>query len=116
MELWRGTSGSGRTSIDLGSLAGLPCEMAISAIAQALTSQDGDSEKICAAMNHALVEALDGVAIFDPQQITDGVIVDTMICYLAESIFCKWLWILTRHGIKRILLQKPSMQKLNFES
>lgn len=38
-------------------------------------------------MNHALVEALDGVAIFDPQQITDGVIVDTMICYLAESIF-----------------------------
>jgi hypothetical protein len=77
----------GEPSIDLGSLAGLPCEMAISAIAQALTSQDGDSEKICAAMNHALVEALDGVAIFDPQQITDGVIVDTMICYLAESIF-----------------------------
>ena len=51
------------------------------------TSQDGDSEKICAAMNHALVEALDGVEIFDPQKITDGVIVDTMIGYLAESIF-----------------------------
>jgi len=77
----------GEPSIDLGSLAGLSCEMAISAIAQALTSQDGDSEKICAAMNHALVEALDDIAIFDPQQITDGVIVDTMICYLAESIF-----------------------------
>ena len=27
-------------------------------------------------MNHALVEALDGVEIFDPQKITDGVIVD----------------------------------------
>ncbi|CPR18217.1 Phage T7 exclusion protein associated hypothetical protein [Brenneria goodwinii] len=38
-------------------------------------------------MNHALVEALDGVEIFDPQSITDGVIVDTMIGYLAESIF-----------------------------
>ena len=38
-------------------------------------------------MNHALVEALDGVEIFDPQKITDGVIVDTMIGYLAESIF-----------------------------
>ncbi|EHS0248340.1 hypothetical protein KUT05_004646, partial [Escherichia coli] len=80
-------SAPGEPSIDLGSLAGLPCEIAISTIAQALTSQDGDSEKICAAMNHALVEALDGVEIFDPQKITDGVIVDTMIGYLAESIF-----------------------------
>ncbi len=58
-------SAPGEPSIDLGSLAGLPCEIAISTIAQALTSQDGDSEKICAAMNHALVEALDGVEIFD---------------------------------------------------
>ncbi|WP_244493609.1 hypothetical protein [Escherichia coli] len=80
-------SAPGEPSIDLGSLASLPCEIAISTIAQALTSQDGDSEKICAAMNHALVEALDGVEIFDPQKITDGVIVDTMIGYLAESIF-----------------------------
>lgn len=80
-------SAPGEPNINLGSLTGLPCEVAISAIAQALTSQDGDSEKICAAMNHALVEALDGVEIFDPQKITDEVIVDTMIGYLAESIF-----------------------------
>lgn len=73
--------------INLGNLTDLPCEVAISTIAQALTSQDGDSEKICAAMNHALVEALDGVEIFDPQKITDDVIVNTMICYLSESIF-----------------------------
>ena len=77
----------GEPSIDLGSLAGLPCELAISAISQALTPEDGDSEKIRAAMNHALVEALDGVEIFDPECITDEVIVDTMIGYLAESIF-----------------------------
>lgn len=78
---------SGGTIIDLGSLAGLPCELAISAITQALTTVNGDSEKIRIAMNHALVEALDGVTIFDPQCITDDVIVDTMIGYLAESIF-----------------------------
>ncbi|MDP2610464.1 MULTISPECIES: hypothetical protein [unclassified Oceanobacter] len=77
----------GESSFDLGSLAGLPCELAISAIAQALTTEDGDSDKIRAAMNHALVEALDGVETFDPQCITDDVIVDTMIGYLAESIF-----------------------------
>jgi hypothetical protein len=80
-------AGPGEPSVDLGSLAGLPCVSAISAITQALTPENGDSEKIRAAMNHALVEALDGVEIFDPECITDDVIVDTMISYLAESIF-----------------------------
>lgn len=68
-------AGTGEISIDLGSLAGLPCELAISSISQALTTEDGDSEKIRAAMNHALVEALDGVETFDPQCISDEVIV-----------------------------------------
>ncbi|MCG8614312.1 MAG: hypothetical protein MI864_27685 [Pseudomonadales bacterium] len=77
----------GESSVDLGSLAGLPCELAISAITQALTTEDGDSDKIRAAMNHALIEALDGVETFDLQCITNDVIVNTMIGYLAESIF-----------------------------
>tara|TARA_A100001391_G_scaffold32743_1_gene17555 strand:- start:3235 stop:3573 length:339 start_codon:yes stop_codon:yes gene_type:complete len=38
-------------------------------------------------MNRALTEALDGIETFDPQSITDNVIVDTMIGYLSESIF-----------------------------
>ena len=80
-------AGPGEASVDLGSLSGLPCEAAISAITQALTSENGDSDKIRTAMNHALVEALDGLETFDPQFITDDVIVDTMIAYLAESIF-----------------------------
>lgn len=80
-------TGPGETSVDLTSLSGIPCELAISAITQALTSEDGDSDKIRAAMNHALVEALEGVETFDSEHITDEVIVDTMIGYLAESIF-----------------------------
>lgn len=80
-------AGSGESSVDLSSLAGLPCEFAISAITRALTTEDGDSDKIRAAMNHALSDALDGVETFDPASITDDVIVDTMIGYLAESIF-----------------------------
>lgn len=80
-------AGPGDTSLDLGSLIGLPCELAISAIIEALTTEDGDSAKIRAAMNHALVEALDGVETFDSECITDDVIVDTMIGYLSESIF-----------------------------
>lgn len=82
-----GEAGPGEAGVDLDSLAGLPCELAISAISHALTTEDGDSEKIRSAMNHALVEALDGVETFDPQCITDDVIVNTMIGYLSESIF-----------------------------
>ncbi|WP_228037550.1 hypothetical protein [Nodosilinea sp. LEGE 06152] len=77
----------GERTVDLRNLTGLPCELAISTIAQALTPVDGDSEKIRAAINHALAEALDGVETFDPASITDDVIVNTMIGYLAESIF-----------------------------
>ena len=77
----------GEANVDLGGLVGLPCELAISAVTQALTSRDGDSDKIRAAMNHALVEALDGVETFDTRCITDEVIVDTMIGYMTEVIF-----------------------------
>lgn len=78
---------AGEANVDLDGLVGLSCDAAISVITQALTTDDGDSEKIRAAMNRALVEALDGVETFDPQSITDDVIVDTMIGYLSESIF-----------------------------
>jgi hypothetical protein len=74
-------------NIDLAELSGLSCENAISKISQALSTRDGDSDKIRASMNHALTEALDGVEIFDMNCITDEVIVATMIGYLAESIF-----------------------------
>lgn len=83
-----GTFGvSGEQAISLNDLAGQPCDIAVAAITRALARDDGDADKIRAAMNHALVEALDGIDIFDPSCITDDVIVDTMICYLAESIF-----------------------------
>ena len=80
-------AGPGEASVDLGNLVGLPCKQAISAITQALATDDGDSDKIRVAMSHALAEALDGVGTFDPECITDDVIVDTMIGYLAEAIF-----------------------------
>ena len=77
----------GEVSIDLENLVGQPCDSAISAITQALTPEGEDSDKIRTAMNHALVEALDGVETFDLQSITEDIIVDIMIGYLAECIF-----------------------------
>lgn len=74
-------------SIDIDSLKGQPCDAAIDTITRALETSGGDTEKIRAAMNHALIEALDGLDVFDPANITDEVIVSTMINYLAEAIF-----------------------------
>lgn len=82
-------SDSDHLSVDLNSLTGLPCEVAIASISQAISSNDGDADQIRVAMNHALVEALDGVETFDPQFITDDIIVNTMIGYLSECIFLK---------------------------
>jgi len=74
-------------SYSLDDLAGQSCEVVISQITSALVSVNGDADKIRSAMNHALIEALDGIEVFDPNAITDDVIVDTMIGYVAESIF-----------------------------
>ncbi len=49
-------------------------------ISQALSDGSEDADKIQTAMNDALVEALDGKTTFNPQDITDDVLIETMIC------------------------------------
>lgn len=73
--------------IDLDDLKGQPCDIAIDIITRSLATSDGDADKIRVAMNHALVEALDGIVFFDPTKITDEIIISTMINYLSEVIF-----------------------------
>lgn len=102
----------GETSVSLSELAGLPCDQAIAVITQALTPGDGDADKIRAAMNYALVEALDGVETFDPSYITDDVIVDTMIGYLSESVFLQ----IVMDSAKAWNKAKTSAQALRAES
>lgn len=68
-------------------LVGKPCELAIAAIVEALTPENGDADKIRAAMNDALIEALDGIEVFDLNVITDELIVNIMISYLSECVF-----------------------------
>lgn len=84
------TSSSPNTAtINLSNYTGLPCELAISQISEALTPQDGDSSIIRASMNHALVEALSGIKTFDTNSITDEVITNTMVAYMTEHLFLK---------------------------
>lgn len=74
-------------TINLGSLSGISCDIAINRISQLFASNEGDSDKISLAMDNALAEALDGITVFNPNAITDEIIIDVMICYLSESIF-----------------------------
>jgi hypothetical protein len=94
-------------SINISSLAGMPCEIAINSITQTLTPVGGDSDKIRSAINYALVEALNGVETFDPNVITDDIVINTMISYISESIF---LQVLQDAGKAWIKAETPSQE------
>lgn len=86
-DLRQGGTGKEISGVDLSSLAGKDIDYAIQEIVIALTPENGDAEKIRAAMNTALSEALEGVVEFDPLSISDEVLVNMMIFYLRECIF-----------------------------
>lgn len=73
--------------VDLGVLTGLPCDAAIDVLVTALSDGHGDSEKVRAAMQEALSNALDGQVIFDPTQITDELLIQILQNYLSECVF-----------------------------
>lgn len=85
--LMSGGVGTGSSVIHLNSLDGLPVDIAISRISESLTTDDGDSEKIRAAMNQALAKALEGIEVFDSQSITPEIVSNTIINYLCDVIF-----------------------------
>ncbi|MDD2735205.1 MAG: hypothetical protein PHF56_14810 [Desulfuromonadaceae bacterium] len=86
-ELRQGGTGEESSGVDLSALAGKDVDFAIQEIVTALTPENGDAEKIRAAMQPALSEALEGVDEFDPLSISDEMIVDMMIFYLRECVF-----------------------------
>ncbi|WP_426724088.1 hypothetical protein [Enterobacter cloacae complex sp. 339J8] len=71
----------------------------IAKISHSLSDGSEDADKIQTAMNDALVEALNGKSTFDPSDITDDVIIETMICYLTDSIFLQITMMPVKHGI-----------------
>ena len=81
------TSSTFGTDLSLESMAGKTCDQVIEIVSLALTPQGGDSDKIRESLNHALVDALDGVDVFDPENVSDDFIVNLMISYLSEVIF-----------------------------
>jgi hypothetical protein len=77
----------GQAPIDLRGLAGRPVREAIDAIVNALVPNNGDADRIRAALDQSLAECLVGVAVFDANLFDAGMLIDVMLAYVARCIF-----------------------------
>lgn len=73
--------------VNLRALAGRSTREAINAIVDALVPENGDGDRIRAALNEALANCLDGEAVFDFNDITDEVLMEVMVTYTAQCVF-----------------------------
>ncbi|MFH6566776.1 hypothetical protein [Pseudomonas kulmbachensis] len=73
--------------LDLASLNGQDTDLVISAIVEALATEDGDSDRVRIAMNEALSECLQGYDEFDFSSITDEMLVQMMLVYVTNCVF-----------------------------
>lgn len=73
--------------VNLAALAGRATREVIDALVNALVPENGDADRIRAALNEALSECLEGVDKFDFASITDEVLANLMVSYTALSIF-----------------------------
>jgi hypothetical protein len=73
--------------LELSSLAGREIRVVIDRIVAALVSRDGDREKITAALQDALPQALNNVETFDPAAVDQDVLVNMMVIYTQECVF-----------------------------
>ncbi len=80
---------------DLSKLSGQPIEVAIDAIADALTPSNGDRDKIHSSLKCALLNGLQQAGpTFDTADITADLILATLEAYLVEAVFLETQWVL----------------------
>lgn len=73
--------------VNLAALAGRPTRDVIDALVDALVPENGDADRIRAALNEALSTCLEGVQVFDFASITDEVLINLMVAYTTLCIF-----------------------------
>ncbi len=80
-------SNSPNAAVNLAALAGRSTREVIDALVDALVPENGDADRIRAALNEALSTCLEGVEQFDFASITDEVLVNLMVAYTTLCIF-----------------------------
>lgn len=73
--------------VDLRALAGRSTREAINAIVDALVPENGDADRIRAALHEALATCLDGEEVFDFDNITEEILIEVMVAYTAQCVF-----------------------------
>lgn len=80
-------TGPGGRTVTLASLDGLSVRVAVDRIVLALVPVDGDRDKVAAALQDALMVALDGAETFDQNAITQDMLVSMMLIYWRDVVF-----------------------------
>ena len=86
-ELQGGGNGTATIGMDLSALVGQTIERAGQAIAAALAPGNADADRIAAAIQEALAEALPDADLFDPASLTPDQIIVILIEFLARVLF-----------------------------
>lgn len=86
-EMQAGGNGAGATGVDLSGLVGRPINYAAQEIARVLAPPNADADRITAAIQEAVAEALPEVEIFNPAVMGIDQIVAVMIEFLSRILF-----------------------------
>lgn len=86
-DLRSGGTGEGAIGVDLSRLKGAPTDYAIQEIARAIAPSDGDRERIINGLQAALSRALEGSEAFEPEGLSEDILVDVLLNYLTEVVF-----------------------------
>lgn len=86
-DLQGGGTGEESIGVDLSRLKGASTDYAIQEIALALAPDNGDRERIINGLQAALSHALEGSEAFEPEGLSEDVLVDVLLSYLTEVVF-----------------------------
>lgn len=76
-----------RLPIDLRALQGRPTREVIEAIVDALVPENGDADRVRAAINEALASCLEGQQQYDFTEMSDELLIDVMVAYASLCVF-----------------------------
>ncbi len=86
-ELQSGGTGEAATGVNLSGLIGRPLDYAAQEIARTLAPENADADKIAAAIQEAMAEALPGIETFEPDSISIDQLVQLLVEFFSRILF-----------------------------
>jgi hypothetical protein len=86
-DMQSGGNGAAVAGVDLSGLVGKPLDYAAQEIARLLAPANADADRVTAAIQEAIAEALPDVEIFDPTSLSQDQLIAVMIEFLSRILF-----------------------------